>query len=78
MKRLSTSDPLTADDVADRLNRALDRALRIMWDVRLNGGELMWERVKMSHYLHASPAGNHLAHELQRWGFEPFPAKGDD
>lgn len=75
MKRLSTSDPLTADDVADRLNRALDRALRIMWDVRRTEGDLL-DEVKRSRYL--GPAGHHVAYELQRWGFDPFPVKGDD
>lgn len=76
MKRLRTTDPLTADDVADRLDRAIDRVLRIMWDVRRTEGTLM-DEVKHSRYL-ASGGGNHLAHELDRWGFSPIPVKGDD
>lgn len=75
MKRLSTSDPLTPDDVADRLNRALDRVLRIMWDIQQTEGSLM-DEVKRSRYL-IGGLPNYVAYELQQWGYEPFPVKGD-
>jgi hypothetical protein len=63
MKRLSTSDPLTADDVADRLNRAMVRTMRILMEVRQTEG--LFDEVKRSRYLTLMPAD--LAAELALW-----------
>lgn len=54
MKRLHTSDPLTADDVAERLDRAAMRALQILMEVRQTEG--LFEAVKGSRY-HTSIVG---------------------
>lgn len=66
-KRSSTSDPLTEHDVADRLDKAGLRVLRIMMDVRQIPGAQ--EAVKSSRYL--TNVLNALAWELQEWGFTP-------
>lgn len=49
MKRLRTSDPLTADDVAERLNRSALRTLALLMEIR-QSGELNAE-VRASRYL---------------------------
>lgn len=68
MKRQNPSEPLTADDVAERLDRAAVRVLRILLDVRQADGDLCVE-VKGSRYLTNSLAW--LAAELAAWGVEP-------
>lgn len=71
MKRLSTADPLTPDDVAERLDRAALRTLRILMDVRQHPD--LQEPVKHSRYLtNVLPA---LAAELETWGFTPQPLR---
>jgi hypothetical protein len=65
-KRLSTADPLTEHDVADRIDRAALRLARILADIRQQGG---MEAVQHSRYL--TNAANILAAELQAWGIEP-------
>jgi hypothetical protein len=66
-KRLSTSEPLTEHDVAERLDKAAFRVLRILMDVRQTPGLL--EGVKHSRY--TTNVLNLLAAELQEWGVEP-------
>src|SRR5580693_8523901 len=65
-KRLNTSEPLTEHDVADRLDRAALRVVRIMMDTRQLG---MMEQVKHSRYL--TGVLNMLAAELKLWDVEP-------
>jgi hypothetical protein len=48
-KRLSTDEPLTEHDVADRLDKAALRTLRIMMDARQISPEF-FEAVKGSRY----------------------------
>lgn len=74
MKRLSTDDPLTADDVAERLDKALVRVLRIMLDVRQTEGNLLAD-VRKSRYLTNSI--NAVAYELQtdEWNVQPIPLR---
>lgn len=64
MKRLSTDDPLTPDDVAERLVKAAMRTLRVLLDVRQTDG--LFDDVKRSRYLRGSL--NLLADELREWG----------
>ena len=73
MRRLRTTDPLTPDDVAFRLDKALDRVMRIMWDAQQLG---IMDEVKGSRYL--GPAIGHVAYELQMWNVHPHKVKGDD
>lgn len=68
MKRTDTDQPLTADDVAERLDKAMLRVVRIMYDTRQMPGDLM-EQVKASRY--RTNIGNMLAAELATWGIEP-------
>lgn len=68
-KRLSTDEPLTEHDVADRIDKAADRLLRIFWDVRQIGGDLAPSVVR-SRYL-TSGCLDELAAELRRWGADP-------
>lgn len=65
-KRLRTSDPLTEHDVADRLDKAALRVVRIMTDARQQGYA---EAVKHSRYL--TNVLGILAAELQLWGVQP-------
>lgn len=67
-KRTSTDEPLTPHDVAQRLDRAALRVLRIMMEVRQTPG--LQEAVLASRY-HTNVM-DELAAELQRWGIEPF------
>ncbi len=66
-KRSSTSEPLTEHDVAERLDRAAVRTLRILMDARQIDG--LAEQVRGSRYLTNSLAA--LAAELQEWGVKP-------
>lgn len=68
-KRLSTDEPLTEHDVADRIDKAASRLLRIFWDVRQIGGDLA-PAVVRSRYLTAGCL-DELAAELRRWGADP-------
>lgn len=52
MKRLSTSEPLTADDVAERVSKAAMRLLSILMDYRQQEGDLFKE-ISGSRYLDA-------------------------
>lgn len=72
MKRFSTDQPLTADDVAERLDHAALRLLRIMYDVRQTPGTLLAD-VRRSRYF--TNAVNALAYELgmDEWNIEPRP-----
>lgn len=72
-KRLSTADPLTEHDVADRLDKALLRAIRIMSDARQQG---YMDLVKRSRYLTNTPGM--MAAELKLWGAEPQQGYEDD
>jgi hypothetical protein len=67
-KRLSAGDPLTEHDVAERIDRAALRLLRIMGDIRQQGG---MEAVRHSRYL--TNVLGMLAAELTLWGVEPDP-----
>jgi hypothetical protein len=62
-KRLSTGDPLTEHDVAERLDKAILRVIRIMSDARQQG---YMDQVKNSRYLTNTPGM--LAAELELWG----------
>lgn len=77
MKRQSTDEPLTPDDVAERLDKALVRVLRIMYEVRTREGSLLAD-VRQSRYL--GPAINHVAYELNHadWNVSAFPMKDGD
>ena len=65
-KRLRTSDPLTEHDVAERLDKAALRTVRILMDIRQLG---MMEEVRHSRYLTNSLSM--LAAELKLWGVDP-------
>jgi hypothetical protein len=65
-KRLRASDPLTEHDVAERLDKAALRALRIMSDARQQG---YMDAVKHSRYL--TNVLGMLAAELGLWGVKP-------
>lgn len=67
MKRQSTAEPLTPDDIAERLSTAMLRTWRILLDVRQN--EDLWDAVKHSRYLVVMPS--QLIEELQRWTDHP-------
>lgn len=67
MKRTSTNQPLTSDDVAERLDRAALRTLRILMDARQQVG--LFEPVKHSRYLTNTLAA--LAAEIGLWGIAP-------
>lgn len=69
-KRTDAGDPLTEHDVAERLDRAAARLLRILMDVRQIPG--LAEDVKASRYLSAGLLEG-LAAELETWGIEPSP-----
>lgn len=71
MKRTSADQPLTPDDVAERLDKAALRVLRIMYDIRENGGPELLAQVRSSRYL--TNAVNALAAELAMddWNIEP-------
>lgn len=64
-KRRSVDEPLTEHDVADRLDRAAVRTLRILMDVRQQPGDL-YEQVRASRYLTNSLSA--LMAELALWG----------
>jgi hypothetical protein len=65
-KRSSTDEPLTEHDVAERLDRAVMRVVRIMMDVRENMPPDMVDLVKRSRY--TTNALLLLADELKAWG----------
>lgn len=78
-KRLHASDPLTEHDVAERLDKAALRVVRIMSDARQQG---YMDAVKHSRYL--TGALNLLAAELDLWDARPqegyerdYPANPD-
>lgn len=62
-KRLSTQDPLTEHDVAERIDKAGLRLLRILLDVRQLG---VMEEVRSSRYF--TNVLSLLAEELDEWG----------
>lgn len=68
-KRLTTGEPLTEHDVAERMNKAALRLLRIMMDARQLG--LMVE-VRGSRYMSANALGA-LRAEMDAWSIEPQP-----
>lgn len=74
-KRLSTADPLTEHDVAERLTHSAERTLRILMDVRQTEGDL-FEDVKHSRYLLGGLL-EALAAELQTWGVHPQVPRED-
>jgi hypothetical protein len=63
-KRLSASDPLTEHDVAERIDRAAMRLLRMLGDVREADGDL-FDDVRRSRY--HSNALDLLAEEIALW-----------
>lgn len=65
-KRNSTSDPLNEHDVAERLDKAAFRTLRILMDVRQIPGAM--DAVKHSRYL--TNVLQLLADELSEWSVE--------
>jgi hypothetical protein len=65
-KRSRTDEPLTEHDVAERLDRAVMRVVRIMFDVRENMPPEMVDLVKRSRY--TTNALYLLADELVAWG----------
>lgn len=67
-KRLSTKDPLTVHDVAERLDKAMLRTVSILLEARSLG---LMEGVLASRY-HTNVA-TMLAEELAMWGIEPEP-----
>lgn len=71
-KRASAGDPLTEHDIADRLDKAALRLLRIMYDLRVNHPELV-APVRTSRYW--TNAVSALAHELglPEWDIDPKP-----
>lgn len=73
-KRTGTDQPLTEHDVAERLDHAALRLLRIMQDVRLNHPELLGP-VRGSRFL--TNAVNALAYELKHpeWNISPVPLR---
>jgi hypothetical protein len=71
-KRLATSEPLTEHDVAERVDKAVNRALVLLTEIRLidgnnDMGEPMFDAVRRSRYL--TNVGTLLKEELERWGF---------
>lgn len=67
-KRLSTDDPLTEHDVADRLDKAMLRVWRILLDVRQD--PVLYEAVRQSRY--RTNVMHELMKELDVWR-EPNP-----
>lgn len=67
-KRLSTTEPLTEHDVADRLDKAALRVWRIMLDTRQQSPEF-YEAVRHSRYL--TNVIPELRKEMDTW----FPRK---
>jgi hypothetical protein len=76
-KRSRTDEPLTEHDVAERLDRAVMRVVRIMMDVRQLGPDMV-DLVKRSRY--TTNALLLLADELAEWGVPMTPPrrKADD
>jgi hypothetical protein len=72
-KRLRASDPLTEHDVAERLDKAALRVLRIMSDARQQG---YMEAVRHSRYL--TNVLGMLAAELVLWNAEPQDGYASD
>lgn len=67
-KRLSTNEPLTEHDVAERISHAADRLLRILMDIRQQEGDL-FKDVRTSRYL---PGGElQMLHEELRLWLDP-------
>lgn len=69
-KRLSTDEPLTEHDFAERLDKAALRLMRIMWDARRL--ELM-EPIKSSRYL--TNIVYALRAEMDLWDIDPQPLR---
>jgi hypothetical protein len=63
MKRLSTKDPLTPDDVAERLAKSAVRTWTILAECRQD--PVLFEAVKASRYEAGALAG--LMSELREW-----------
>lgn len=68
-KRYDTSEPLTEHDIAARLDKAVERVVRIMWDARQLGLAL---QIHHSRYLTHDALGM-LRAELDAWDVEPNP-----
>lgn len=68
MKRSNPQEPLTPDDVAERLDRAAMRVLHILMDIRQTDG--LQEQVEQSRYLRGSLEA--LRAEMDRWAIEPI------
>lgn len=68
-KRLDAGEPLTEHDIAERLDKAASRVLRIMWDARQLG---LAEQVADSRYLSSNTLGV-LRAELDLWEVEAAP-----
>lgn len=66
-KRLSTDEPLTEHDIAERLDKAALRVWQIMLDARQIEG--LMEQVKHSRY--CTNVLGELVEELRRWGVRP-------
>ncbi len=67
MKRENTGDPLTADDVAERLSNAMLRTWRILLDVRQDPE--LYKEVRGSRYFTVFP--HQLIEELELWRHRP-------
>lgn len=67
MKREKATDPLTPDDVAERLSKAMLRCWRILMDVRQDPD--LYREVRNSHYLTVLP--HQLVEELELWYDRP-------
>jgi hypothetical protein len=68
VKRSNPQEPLTPDDVAERLDRAAMRVLHILMDIRQTDG--LQEQVEQSRYLRGSLEA--LRAEMDRWAIEPI------
>ncbi len=71
-KRTGSDQPLTEHDVAERLDKAALRTLRILMEARQIPG--LQDAVKGSRYL--GNTTNALAAELEAWGFAANPMPG--
>ena len=69
-KRLSTDQPLTEHDIAERLDKAALRTYRILAETREMG---LADAVKHSRYF--TNIASALAAELAAWGIEPVPLR---
>jgi hypothetical protein len=67
VKREKVTDPLTPDDVAERLSKAMLRCWRILMDVRQDPD--LYREVRNSRYLTVLP--HQLVEELEHWYDRP-------